>query len=83
MLIESRQKARWLYELRLNGFIIFRNFLPLDLIQAMSDQFRPILNGELARLQAGDTSKLRGRNRLSVCPGRFIRSTSMDLGREK
>jgi len=63
--IEARQKALWLYELKLNGFVILRNFLALELVQTMHDQFRPILNGEMARVEKGDTSALRGRNRLS------------------
>ena len=41
--IEARQKALWLYELKLNGFVILRNFLALELVQTMHDQFRPIL----------------------------------------
>jgi Phytanoyl-CoA dioxygenase (PhyH) len=63
--IDPDQKALWLYELRLNGFVILRNFLPRDLIEAMHEQFRPIFGGERARLEQGDTSSLRGRNRMS------------------
>jgi hypothetical protein len=63
--IDPRQKSLWLYELELNGFIILRNFLPLDLIEAMYEQFLPLLKGEIAKLTAGDERMLRGRNRLS------------------
>ena len=63
--IPIAQKNVWLYELRLNGFILFRNFLPLDLIEAMREQFHPLYSGEMARVTAGDTSSLRGRNRMS------------------
>ncbi len=65
MTIPSEQKEIWLYELRLNGFILFRNFLPANLVQAMWEQFQPIYAGELARVTGGDTSSLRGRNRMS------------------
>ncbi|MBI1950344.1 MAG: phytanoyl-CoA dioxygenase family protein [Acidobacteria bacterium] len=61
----AAQKDLWLYELRLHGFVILPGFLPIDLIDAMHEQFEPIYRGELARLQAGDMSSLRGRNRVS------------------
>jgi hypothetical protein len=63
--MDQGQKALWLYELNLNGYVIFPNFLPIDLIDAMHEQFKPIYLGELTRLDAGDTSSLRGRNRMS------------------
>jgi len=63
--IDPEQKAQWLYELRLNGFILFRNFLPLALIESMREQFNPLLEGELIRIRSGDGSALRGDNRLS------------------
>lgn len=65
MPIDPEQKRLWLYELGLNGFVIFRNLLPLDLVQAMQEQFQPLCRGEIARLEGGDTTALRGRNRLS------------------
>ena len=65
MAISTEQRDHWLYELGLNGFVLFRNFLPLDLVQTMYDQIQPIYRGELARVMAGDTTSLRGRNRMS------------------
>ena len=65
MSIDSAQKKLWLYELDLNGFVLLRNFIPPDQVEAMREQFLPLYRGELARLQAGDASSLRGRNRLS------------------
>jgi hypothetical protein len=65
MPIDARQKALWLYELRLNGFIVLRQFLPVDLVLAMREQFEPLLQGELTRLRAGDGSTQRGANRIS------------------
>src|SRR2546427_4101356 len=72
MAIDPRQKELWLYELKLNGFIILRSFLPLDLIEGMSEQFRPLLDGEIERLRAGDTSALRGPNRMSFDIARYV-----------
>jgi phytanoyl-CoA dioxygenase PhyH len=63
--IDPEKKRLLLYELNLNGFVILRNFLPKELVREMHDQFLPLYRGELARLQAGDTSSLRGRNRMS------------------
>jgi phytanoyl-CoA dioxygenase PhyH len=65
MPIPSEQKESWLYELELNGFILFRNFLPLDLVEGMFEQMQPIVRGEMARVTAGDTTSLRGQNRMS------------------
>ncbi len=65
MPIGNEQKDLWLYELGLNGFILFRNLLPLDLVQDMFDQIQPLYLGELARVKAGDSTSLRGRNRMS------------------
>ena len=72
MPIDPQQKALWLYELSLNGFVIFRDFLPVDLIEEMHEQFQPLLRGELAQLQKGDTRTLRGRNRMSFDILRYI-----------
>jgi hypothetical protein len=63
--IPGEQKERWLYELDLNGFILLRSFLPQDLVESMFEQIQPIVRGEMARVTAGDTTSLRGRNRMS------------------
>jgi hypothetical protein len=63
--IDPRRKALWLYELRLNGFVMLRNFLPLDLLRAMKEQFEPILRGEIMKVRGGDGAMLRGSERLS------------------
>lgn len=65
MPIDPRQKELWLYELRLNGFIILRNFLPLDFVLDLKKQFEPILTGEVKRVRSGDGAMLRGNERLS------------------
>jgi hypothetical protein len=71
MPLDPRQKALWLYELNLNGFVLLPGFLPLDLIRAMHEQFQPLYLGELARVKAGDTTSLRGRNRMSFDIARY------------
>jgi hypothetical protein len=73
MPIDPEQKALWLYELSLNGFLLLPRFLPADLIQAMHEQFRPIYEAEVERARRGDVTNLRGRNRLSVDLAPYIR----------
>ena len=65
MSIDPRQRDLWLYELGLNGFVIFRNFLPIDLLEGMKEQLRPMLDSETARQDAGDRTGLRGMKRMS------------------
>src|SRR5207247_1513925 len=60
------QKADLLYELELNGFVVLRNFLPLDLIDALYEEVTPILEGAVRRLAKGEQSELRGANRICL-----------------
>jgi len=55
-----------LYELRLNGFIVLRNFLSRDFIEALHMQVQPLVLGYAERVAQGDTSIVRGRNRVSI-----------------
>jgi hypothetical protein len=55
-----------LYELRLNGFIVLRDFLPRDFIEALKAQVQPLVLGYAERVAQGDTSIVRGRNRVSI-----------------
>ncbi len=66
MAIDPELKNRWLYELSLSGFIILRNFLPLDLIEALHELVEPILVGEIRRLEDGDPSGTRGAKRICL-----------------
>ena len=43
MVIEARQKELWLREFQLNGFIVLRNFLPVELVSRMCDELQPLL----------------------------------------
>jgi len=70
--IDPQQKQIWLYELELNGFILFGNFLPLDLIDEMYEQIRPIYLGESRRLL--EQSSVRGPNRVSIDLGPYIKA---------
>lgn len=72
MSLDPRRKALWLYELRLNGFVVLRNFLPPDLVGAMRAQFEPILRGEVMRLRGGDDTTLRGHERMSFDIAAFV-----------
>jgi len=47
--IDPQQKDRWLRELQLNGFIVLRNFLPVDFVRAMADELSPLLEAEYAK----------------------------------
>lgn len=54
MTLDPRQKDLWLREFRLNGFVILRRFLPVDLVTAMHEQIQPILSGEFERARKGE-----------------------------
>jgi hypothetical protein len=65
--IDPEQKALWLRELELNGFIILRNFLPAELVTAMHDQLLPILRGELSKAEKDGFQ--RGEELVDACLG--------------
>lgn len=65
------QKDRWLREFRLNGFVVFRDFLPADLVRAMHDQLLPLVRGEYARIEREELHRLRAPGRLSLDVGRY------------
>jgi hypothetical protein len=66
MTIEPGEKARLLYELSLNGYVLLPAFLPPELIAAMWAQLEPIYHAEIGRAARGESMSLRGKNRLSV-----------------
>jgi len=67
-------KASLLYELELNGFVVLRSFLPVDLIDALYEEVRPILEGAIRRLAKGDQSELRGANRICLDLPPFLKA---------
>jgi hypothetical protein len=69
MPIEPRQKALWLRELELNGFVVLREFLPRDLVTSMHEELAPLLEAEHARAEADGYSKGRSKGRLSLHVG--------------
>ncbi len=71
MALDPRQKDLWLREFRLNGFVVLRNFLPIELVRDMHDQLLPLVRGEYERALKGEAQTLRGPGRLSVDVGRF------------
>ncbi len=49
MPIEPTQKENWLKEFSLNGFVVFRNFLPLEFVDALAAELAPLLEAEYAK----------------------------------
>lgn len=43
MAIDPKQKRLWIREFELNGFVVLRGFLPLDLVEGMHEQLAPLL----------------------------------------
>lgn len=66
MAIGPRQKELWLREFHLNGFLVLRNFLPVDLVSEMFDELEPLLESEHAKAEADGYSKGRSKGRLSL-----------------
>jgi len=64
--ITEQQVASWLFEFKLNGVIILRDFLPVDLIDAMNEQFQSFLSLEIEMERKGTPLSGRGDNRYAV-----------------
>jgi hypothetical protein len=73
MTIDSAQRARWLKEFRLNGFVILRGFLAVDYVEALWEQMLPLLRGERDRGESGDTPNKRGPHRYSFDVGSYAK----------
>lgn len=71
MPIDPRQKDLWLRELELNGFVVLRSFLPVDLVQALYDQILPLLRGEYAKAEGQGWKNARGPSRLAFDVGSY------------
>lgn len=69
--MDPTQKDLWLRELALNGFIVFRDFLPVDLVRSMAEELAPLLEAEHARAQGDDFAKGRAAGRLALHIGSF------------
>ena len=72
MSLDPEQKKAWLYELELNGYVLFRNFLPRDFVEEMAEQFHPIFLGESKRLLAA--SSVRGPERVSIDLAPYVKA---------
>ncbi len=70
-MIDPVQKDRWLREFHLNGFLVLRDFLSRDLVQAMHDQLLPLVRGEYERIEREGLQRLRAAGRLSLDVGRY------------
>ena len=71
MAIDPEQKRLWLREFRLNGFIVLRDFLPRDFVQAMHDELMPLLDAEHAKAVADGWARGRLPGRLALHIGPF------------
>lgn len=69
--IDPEQKKRWLHEFRFNGFVVLRDFLPKDLVEAMHAQLLPLVRGEYQRILREGLSRLRAAGRLSLDVSRY------------
>lgn len=66
------QIARWLFEFKLHGFIMFRSLLPVDLIEAMNEQFATFLSLEMEMAERGNPLSGRGPRRFAVNIGGLV-----------
>jgi len=71
--VTEAQLASWLFEFKLNGIIIFRNFLPVDLVDAMNEQFQKFLSLEVEMDEKGTPLSGRGDNRYAVNVGGLVK----------
>jgi len=72
MAIEEKQKAAWLREFDLNGFVVFRNFLPRELVAGMHDQLQPLLDAEYQKSVADHWARGRNVGRLALHLEQYI-----------
>jgi ectoine hydroxylase-related dioxygenase (phytanoyl-CoA dioxygenase family) len=60
------QKRLWLRELELNGFVVLRRFLPVELVRAMREELEPLLEAEYEKAKAAGFEHGRMPGRLSL-----------------
>lgn len=70
---------KWLFEFKLNGFVILKNLLPVELVDAMNRQFRHLLELEIDMNKRGLTFSGRGKNRYAVNIGSIVEKTGGPL----
>ncbi len=71
--VTEAQLASWLFEFKLNGIIILRSFLPVELIDAMNDQFQKFLSLEVEMDEKGTPLSGRGESRYAVNVGGLVK----------
>jgi phytanoyl-CoA dioxygenase PhyH len=79
MPIPQDQLDRWLFEFKLNGFIVIKDLLPLDLVDAMNVQFLEILALEEEMARRGDPLSGRGKDRYAVSIGSLVEKSGGPL----
>lgn len=45
-MIDATQKAAWLHEFHMNGFVVLKNFLPASFVQQLHEDLNPLLEAE-------------------------------------
>lgn len=70
--VSEERIASWLFAFKLNGFIMFRNLLPVDRIDAMNEQFKGFLSLEVEVAERGQPLSGRGENRFAVNVGGLV-----------
>lgn len=66
MPIDAKQKDLWLREFQLNGFIVFRNFLPEEYVRTLGNELAPLLEAEYAKARKDDFAQGRATGRLAL-----------------
>ncbi|MDH3627748.1 MAG: phytanoyl-CoA dioxygenase family protein [Acidobacteriota bacterium] len=66
MPIDAKQKDIWLREFHLNGFVVLRNFLPVEFVQQLRDELAPLLETEYAKANKDEFASGRATGRLAL-----------------
>ena len=83
MPIDPDRKDRWLREFHLNGFIVLRNFLPVEFVDALYDELSPLLEAEHAKASRDEFLEGRARGRLALHLEQYARLLKGALADER
>lgn len=83
MALDKETKKRWLCEFELNGFVVLRDLLAPDWVEAVREQMEPLLRGELERATKGESKTQRSAYRLAFDVGRYADLLGGALGDDR
>jgi len=83
MAIDPEQKDNWLREFQLNGFVVFRNFLPVDFVEALADELAPLLEAEYAKASKDGWAEGRNVGRMGLHLEQYARLFSGALADDR